>query len=76
MERLLVDALENVEYNIKKILFIDEKTNYRLCEYGFFNGSKIKIVKIAPKKSTYLVNIGGSLLALDYFLASKVVIYG
>ena len=50
-------CLKNLVVFVKNINTDDYKLKLRLCELGFFTGSKIKVLNISSLKKTLLVQV-------------------
>ena len=54
---------------------IEQKMNRRLIELGFVKNEKVEVIKNLKKGKNMLISIRGYVLSLDYFIASKIMVY-
>ena len=53
----LVECEKNKTVKIAELLEMDFKLKVRLCEIGFFVGSKVKVLKCSKTQKTMLVQV-------------------
>jgi|GEM_PF-6777556 len=69
----LVQGVVNREYKICEVAGKDAKI-MRLCELGFVSGQIIKIIAFAPRKKTLMIELMGSILAINKELSEKIMV--
>jgi len=68
----LSDCPKNQELKVILVNILDEKFKLRLYEIGFYQGSKIKVLKTSALKQTLLVKVLDSCFALKLDIAQNI----
>ena len=71
--------LSSLKEKEKSVIFlveeINQKMNRRLIELGFVKNEKVEVIKNLKRGKNMLIAIRGYVLSLDYFIASKIMVY-
>ena len=63
---VVVESIEDLEFRLHK----------RLVDMGFVKGTKVDIIKNDKKRKLVLVGIRGFTISLDYFICSRIMVWG
>ena len=74
MEKLLSNCELNKYYVVSKIREENSAVGRRLCELGFYVGSKVKVKHFSALKKTLLVEVQSCLLSLRRNVADLICV--
>lgn len=75
MENIVrLTSLKIGQVSLIKDVLIHGKLLIRLCELGFVNEAKIRVVAIAPKQSSYLLDLYGTEFAIGKNICEQILV--